>query len=360
MEQDGISVRQRLVLLWTGLLSPAIRFLPGAGARTAGEAGWLSTLAALPAVLALSWGLFRLLRAAPEGEGLFSVFRQVLGGALSRVLGAVYLLWGLFLLSLNTRQCAQRFLSTEYRNGPIFLYIAVLLGMVLWLARGKVAAFARAGEIFYLILTVTLVVVLALAAFQVEAENLLPVWTEDVPGALHAGVSAAAVLGYGVYGAFLAGGVRVEGDRKRVLVWPAVFCLLLSALQLMVVGSFGPALVGRMEQPFFMMVKGIGVQGVFQRFESVVIALWALSDLAFLGILATACCALAKDVLGLREGQKAAWPVAALALVGSVFLFPNAFMLAQVAEKIVVAGNLILGYGAVAVVFFLAKCRRKI
>ena len=35
-----------------------------------------------------------------------------------------------------------------------------------------------------------------------------------------------------------------------------------------------------------MMVKGIGIEGTFQRVESVIIALWVFSDLALLNLLA--------------------------------------------------------------------------
>ena len=51
-------------------------------------------------------------------------------------------------------------------------------------------------------------------------------------------------------------------------------------------GNFGPGLTARMDTPFFMMVKGIGIEGTFQRVESVIIALWVFSDLALLNLLA--------------------------------------------------------------------------
>lgn len=53
MPDDRISLRQLLALLFAALLAPAIGVLPSQTAALAGEAGWLSALAALPVLLGL-------------------------------------------------------------------------------------------------------------------------------------------------------------------------------------------------------------------------------------------------------------------------------------------------------------------
>ena len=60
MPDDRISLRQLLALLFAALLAPAIGVLPSQTAALAGEAGWLSALAALPVLLGLCWVLFAL------------------------------------------------------------------------------------------------------------------------------------------------------------------------------------------------------------------------------------------------------------------------------------------------------------
>lgn len=354
-------MRQLLVLLFVGLLAPAIRVLPGQSAAIAGEAGWLSTLIALPAALGLCWVLFRLLRSLPEGTGLASALQMVWGKLVGKALLIIYLIWGLLLLCTHTRFYGQRFLSTGYENTPLFLFIIVLLGLTLWSAWGKLSAFCRAGEIFYLILSFTLALVLFFALFHVEAENVFPIWTEDAPAALRSSLPALSTLGCGTLGAFLAGAVkRGQKDRRRALWWAAAFCLLLTALQFINMGNFGPHLTKRMESPFFMMVKGIGVEGAFQRVESVVAALWALSDLAFAGGLVFALCAMAQSLLGLKQTRSAAPAVVLAALAGALFLFPNAFLLDRFANTVLTAGNLALGFGVPVLTLLAALAREKL
>lgn len=353
-------MRQLSVLFFVGLLSPAIRVLPSRTAQAAGEAAWLSGLAALPVALLLCWGLFRIMGTLPEGEGLAGGLERLMGRFGGKLLTLIYLLWGLLLLSANARLCGQRFLATGYRNVELPLFVLLLLAAVLWMTRGKFAAFARAGEIFYLVLSITLAAVLLFALFHVEPENVLPIWVEDIPGVGAAALPVLSILGYTVYGAFLSGTVRRrKGDRPRAMWWMTAFCLVLTVLQFINLGNFGPALVARMESPFFMMVKGIGVQGAFQRVESVVVALWVLSDLVFLGILAFSCCTMSRTLFGLQRERSAAIPVVLIGLTGALLLFPDAFSLHWFSDRILFIGNLVLGFAVPAVLLLIALARRR-
>lgn len=359
MEKDQISMRQMMVLLFTALLSPAIRVLPARTAERAGALGWTSTLLALPVLLALCGILSALFRDTPEGTGLGERFQEILGRPLGKGLVALYLLWGLLLLCANTRLFGLRFLSTSYRNAPLGMFIAVLAGLIVWITRKKLAAFARAAEIFYLALALILGGALLFGLSHVELENLFPVGSEELKGVIPAAEPALAMLGYGIFAAFLGGNVtRRPENRGRSMRWAGALCLALTLLQAVCLGNFSPRLAQRMDTPFFMMVKGIGVRGAFERIESLVIALWVLSDLAFLGLLAFSCCAMAQTLFGLRDRRSAALPVGGIALAGALLLFPNAFALAEWMERTVYPGNLLLGFLAPLALLLILRLKK--
>lgn len=363
MSDDHISMRQVLTLLFSALLSPAIRLLPGRTAEAAGTAGWLSSLAALPVLLGLCWVLFALLRPAGETppDGLAGVMVEVFGRPVGKTLCVLYLVWGVFLLCANTRLVALRFLSTSYRNAPLELFIVVLLAVTLWLTLKPVRVLARVGEIFYLALAIGLGAALLFGAFQIRPRNVLPVWVEDVPGILSGVVPVLGLLGYAVFAAFLTGHVRPrEGDRRHVLRWAAVFCVVLTALQLVCLGSFGPGLTVRMESPFFMMVKGIGVEGTFQRVESLFISLWVLSDLALLAFLTGACASLAKATFAYKDRRWGAAVILVAALLGALLLFPDVFLLDKITRWIILPGNLIFGFLLPALTLLTKRLRRQV
>lgn len=356
MEQEKISMRELLALLFAALLCPAVRALP---ARTAGagRGGWLTALLALPVLLLLCGGLLRLLR--QEG-GLSQALRRTLGRGMGTVAAGLYLLWGVVLLCVNLRLFGLRAVSAGYRNAPMPLFMAALLALALWLARRRAGVLVRAGQVFALALALGLGTVLVLGSVQVDPKNVLPVWVEDLPGAAAGTLPVFGVLGNAVYGAFFGESVtRQEGGRKQVFRWAAAVCLTLAALQWVCLGAFGPGLTGRMEAPFFMMVKGVGIEGAFERVEAVIIALWVFADLALLALLLRACCKIAADILPIEERQ-AAWPLAVIVLAGALWLFPNTFLLENWLERVVLPGNLVAGFVLPVGALFLGVLRRRV
>lgn len=355
MDQDRVSLRQLLTLTFAALLSPAIRILPGRTAEIAGEGGWLAAVAALPVLLGLCWVLFALLR----GKGLGQTALEVLGPVLGRVVVALYLLWGLFLLAANARLVALRFLTVSYRNAPLPLFLAALLAITFWLTIKPVRVLARAGEVFYLALAIGLGLSLAMGAFQMDPGRILPLWGEDLPAIGAAALPVLGLLGYMVFAAFL--GDRViprPGGRKKAMGWAVGLCLTLTALQAVCLGNFGPGLSIRMNTPFFMMVKGIGIAGTFQRVESVILALWVLADLALLGLLAAACAAMVRTLLPVQGRKGVALPLVLLALAGALWLFPDAFFLTRTMERAALAGNLVMGFVLPLALLAIKKLRR--
>ena len=346
MTDDRISLRQLLVLAFGGILSPAIRVLPAQTAQQGGAGGWLATLAALPVVLLLCWGLWTLCRFQGAGGGLPYALTHLLGRPAGKAVCFLYLLWGIFLLAANARQCALRFLTISYRNAPMVLFLLSLLGVTFWLVRKPVRAMARAGEVFFFTLAAGLTISLVLGAFQVDSANLLPVWVEDLPDVGRAAVSVLGLAGYLVFAACLGGNVVPENHgRRRVLIWGGGLCLVLTALQVVCLGNFGSGLAMRMDTPFFMMVKGIGFEGTFQRVESVIIALWVLADLALLSLLACACSVLAQTAFAYKERSAGVLPIVLLAAAGAIWLFPDAFVLDAIMEGAALSGSLVLGIG---------------
>lgn len=341
MAQDRISLRQLLTLTFAALLSPAIRILPGRTAQIAGEGGWLATVAALPVLLGLCWVLFALL----NGQGLGQAALHVLGPVAGRVVVALYFIWGLFLLSANARLVALRFLTVSYRNAPLPLFLLALLAITFWLAAKPTRVLARAGEVFYLALAIGLGLSLAMGAFQMEPGRILPIWGEDLPQIGAAALPVLGLLGYVVFAAFLGDRVTPHPNgRRKALKWAVGLCLTLTALQAVCLVNFGPGLSIRMNTPFFMMVKGIGIAGTFQRVESVILALWVLSDLALLGLLASACAAMVHTLVPVQGRKRVVLLLVLLALAGALWLFPDAFFLTRTMEQVALAGNLLAGF----------------
>lgn len=341
MEEDKISRTQLMALLWAGILAPAAELLPALLLPGAGRGAWLAAALAAPVVLAAGWVMGSL--AGPEGlaRGIRALLGRWLGGAVL----LIYIVWGLLLFSLRLRLCAQRLFASGERDGAWWVFLLAVAAAVLWMGRGKLAAFARAGQLFLTALLVTAGVVLLLSLFQGRPERLLPLWWEDARPVIQASLSAAGVMGWGLFLPFLMGSVRDQGENKNWhwLFWGLGGTLLLAASQAVILANLGAGLAGRLENPFFALAKSVGVEGAFQRVEGVVTALWTFADLAMGGILVFALRAVTAELISPKRLGWVPWAAVLLSAAGAVFLFPTLGTGEEWNHRLVPMGNLILG-----------------
>ena len=331
---------QLTALIWAAMLAPAAELLPALTLPAAGKGAWLAPVAAIPLVLLGGGLLGRLSGERGLAGGLKDAFGPVAGGLVL----LLYMVWAEVLLALRLRLCARRLLASGYRDGSLWFFLLAVAAVTLWIGLGKVGAFARTGQLFLTLLLATGAVVLLLSLSRMRLERVLPLWSGDVVPVLWSGVPAAGALGWGIYGAFLLGQVKPKEKRGRWYgrFWGVGGCLLLALSQLIVLGNLGPALAGRLEDPFFALAKSIGVEGAFQRIESVIVALWTLADLTMGAMLLFALRIGAAQLKHtVKEGRVAAVALA-LAVLLALVLFPND-MSERWNREVVPLANLILG-----------------
>ena len=341
MKDDKISRTQLMALLWAGVMAPAAELLPGLLLPGAGKGAWLAVVLAAPLVLVAGW----LLGSLAGRDGLARSVTGLLGRWLGGGVLLLYIIWGLFLLSLRLRLCAQRLLASGERDGALWFFLLSVAAVLLWMGRGKLAAFARAGQLFLTALLLTAGVVLGLSLFQARPERLLPLWWSEAGPVLRAALSAAGVMGWGLFLPFLMGDVRDQGENKNWhwLFWGLGGALLLSAAQAVILGNLGAALAARLDNPFFALAKSVGVEGAFQRVEGVVTALWTFADLTMGGVLVFALRAMTAELLPPKALPWISWTAVVLGTAGALVLFPAAGTAELWNRRLVPAGNLALG-----------------
>lgn len=351
MENGRITAGQLTAAAWAAVLAPTVAVLPGLTARLAGSAGWLAPLVALPAAL----GLIRLLGYLTAGRGFARAIADVLGRPVGSVLTFIYIMWALILAAARLRLSGNRLLFTAQREGGLWLFLVVLAAMAAWLALGKASAFVRSAIVFGRVLALALAVILSLTLLQMRPENLFPVWTQDILPVLKAAVPTLGILCYGVYGAFLWDGQQIVGAEWRA----AGGCVVLSLLPLAVLGNLGAALTAALEDPFLTLSRQVGVQGAFQRVESLVSALWLLGDLALVGLLLWACRRMAEVVLPRCRGTWVTLAGAGIVLLTAGVLFRDALPAQRFEYILAPVGNLVLGAVAPAALCLLQRWKKR-
>lgn len=353
MGEDKISRTQLMALLWAGVMAPAAELLPALLLPGAGKGAWLAVILAAPAVLAAGW----LMGSLAGREGLARSMTGMLGRWAGGAVLLLYMVWGLLLLSLRLRLCARRLFASGERDGALWFFLLAVAAVLLWIGRGKLAAFARAGQIFLAALLATAGVVLLLSLFQGRPERLFPLWWESAVPVARAALSAAGVMGWGLFVPFLMGGVRDQGENKNWhwLFWGLGGVLLLAAAQAVILANLGAGLAGRLENPFFALAKSVGVEGAFQRVEGVVTALWTFADLTMGGILIFAIRAMARELLPEKGLKWIPWAAVLLGTAGALLLFPALGTGEEWNRRLVPIGNLCLGLLLPALLWTLRK-----
>ncbi|MCD7928526.1 MAG: spore germination protein [Oscillospiraceae bacterium] len=353
----SISLRQYLVLLFVALLSPLVKLIPGGLAAQAGTGAWLSALALLPIVLAVVWLAAYLGRSLPENEGLGELLCRALGQRAGRILCGVCGLWLLLLGCLTLRLSVERLTSTIYPNTGMGLFFLAILAVEWWLGKQKLPVLARVGQIFFFAVVLTLVLVLVMGVGSIHLYNVWPVWTQNLPGIAKATVPALGVLGTGVGTLFCFGQVTDRrGGRRLALEWTAALCLTLTVLSFVVLGVFGPAVVQRLQIPFFSLAKEVSVEGAVERLEPLVVTMWVFTDLVLLGLLLRS----ARRALTLAAGseeEQSMTPLLLLVLPGAYLVAGSFFALERSYEMWLLWGDLALFYGMPLAAALIGKCR---
>lgn len=304
MPPKTISCPQLLRVLFVTLLPLGTEVL--AGRLTAsGSAAWLCPLVAGAVVLLLAALLGR--------RGLASPL-ATLGPRWGRVWAGVFLAWGLVLVCAQALRVGIR-IAAPLRASPLLLAAAVLV-LGGYLAAGGLPAFARACGLFAWAVGGGLLFLLVFGAFRLDWSRVLLWGPGDAAGVAPGALTTVAALAAGCYALFLWEDVaREPGDGRPIRRSLGRLFLLLSAAEVLVLGRLGPDLAGQIAHPFFQMASGLGFPGAFQRLEDLLSALWALGDVALLGLLLLAMDRLLAHLLGRQDGGRTWWLTGAALLL---------------------------------------------
>lgn len=274
MKEVRISQEQFGALLWAGALAPIIELLPTVTLPIAGRGAWLASLGAILVLVPFFWRVDRLNGGVLEAK-------QRLGTVVGSVFLIVYLAWMELLLALRLALCARRMLISGERDGSLWFFLVMLTALSLWMAWGDLHSFARAGQLFLTVLVVVGGIVFLLSISEVRPDWVLPIWKEDTIPIVASSVPVAGTILWSMIPMMC---IQAETqDRKNVILWWGVGgCLVIAGMQFIILGNLGSGLAAKVQNPFFMLTKSVGIEGAFQRVESVVSAVWLLADLTLL------------------------------------------------------------------------------
>lgn len=354
MEKAELSVKQYLMLLSVGLMPALVKLVPGHQAVYAGRSAWLGPLASLGPVLLILWLIAVTGARLPEGSGLGDFYCLCLGERLGRLACGISGLWLTVVGCVALRFCGERFVSTIYPDTGLELFFLVLLGLAWWLSRKRLAVTARVGQMFFYGVVAIMALILLLVLGAVRWYRLWPVWTEDVPAVLRAGMDVVNSMSVGMGGLFLFSRIGCRrGGGALALKWAAGWCAVHTLLAVTVMGTFGAKLAGRMQIPFFSLAKEIEPE----RLESVVAAAWVFADVILLCVVLSSARIAFERALG-RELPGLGGALVLVLLPGAYLVAGSSFALEAAYESWEAMGKNVVFLGLPLAALLVGRLRR--
>ena len=341
------------------MVSPLIRQTPG----PAGRSAWLTALLTVPAAALLGRLTGWLLARRRPGEGLGDLLVRSVGPAPGRMLAALFGLWFLCYGGFVLRAGADRFVSAVYPASPVWLFLVVTALLGLPAGLGRLRTLGRFAEVAAPALTAVFALVFLFSAELLDPGELWPLSREDVLRALAAAPGLLNALSVGIYYAFLAGEVDPGGLCRSFSRPLAALCALEALLSAVTVGSFGEGLSGRMNYPFFVLLRNLRVFHLLDRAEALVAAQWVVTDFLLLSSLLHLASGTLR--LALRGSEGEGGPVltllcAAGMLLAGFFCAPTSFALRALGERTIPLVHAVLVFGALPLALGLGILRKKI
>lgn len=318
--QSKLSPRQFVASGFVSALSLQIRRFPHSLCAQAGRGALLAVpLSVLPLAVGLlaAGALFRARRGGVPG-----LLTDLLGAAAARILTGLYGLWFVAYAGFLLRIGAERILTTVYTGAEPWVFVCIMALICALAAAGRLLPIARSAMIFRPLMLITIALIAALTAKDLDLTLLRPLRGTDAAGLWLSALEVASLLSIGFFLGF-AGNTLSRPLRVRDYApWLGVLLGVIALMTLSCIGMFGPELTAGMRYPYFMLVRDLTVLGALERAEPVVIALWFFSDFILISLLLHLAAGNLCFALRLRARRVLA-PLCALAAAAAALALPG-------------------------------------
>ncbi|WP_151736013.1 GerAB/ArcD/ProY family transporter [Paenibacillus tengchongensis] len=249
---------------------------------------WISFIVAGVLALAITYIAAKLSSRYPK-QTLVGLSTAILGKWAGRLIVIPFVLQWFWVMGLILRdEYLFIRLSVLYKT-PAWVIIGTMIAVVLYTVHhGGIEAIGRVSELWGPILMVILALTFGLTFNNLDWTLLLPVYADTGPGAIMNGAFAPlSLLGEAVLLLMLFPFAEKpgKGTRKALLLGVAISGVVLLLGVLWIIMTFGPAVGGRLQFPFFEMVKLVYLMEFIQNMDIFVMAIWLVCIFVKLSIM---------------------------------------------------------------------------
>lgn len=355
-----ISIRQAVFIFLTVIFTPAIRIIPVYTAERAKQAAWLSPVAAIVMLIVLSF-IWQALYKKYQGYSLMEIYSDITGKIIGRILAAVHLVWMVLLTALYVRYFAIRLIGSIYPNISLNIIIISMLAVIVFTLRYGLTTLTRLNEIILPLLLGIFFLLIILMIPNIKLGFLTPISYRSILPILNASIG---IMGLLVYFTFL----FIFGDRisnkdkiKKTGIKISLFLLIVMTATIVVtLGTFSHSVAQRTQFPFLIAVKQISLFNTIERIESVIVALWVISDYILISFLTMCTLHILKFLFKLSDTKPFISIYMIFIYMLSLYIAGSVFEMEELSSIIIIPGNIALGFVLPAIILLIGKIRKKV
>lgn len=355
---NKISLMNALLLCFTALYTPCIRFVTKTSVLTANQAAWLSPVASLIIFCPLLALLCRVMKAF-EGQSLTQIMCRVFGKFVGKTLAALLALWLFILLCLYNKYTGETLTTTVYAGTDTRLILFIMTALTAVIVRGGLPVLSRMSTVLFVIALMQYVILLVLLLIEFKPQNVTPISSLDIGPVLGSIVYPAATFSYITF--FFIFNDQIRFDKKYAGKFVISGTFITSAnmtMILAVLGMFGAGLVNKLKFPFHSAVENISVLEGNSGIKSLFISIWILLEFALISSLAYMVVRLLRELFGLKREVPLLTAVMGFAFVFSDYICSDIFQLIKFSQYITPWFNLSFGLGIPFALYVTAKARK--
>lgn len=357
-DKDKISVKQLLFVFTIIVSSPATRFFTKYAAAKARQAGWVSPVVCILPFIALILMIDSILKRYKD-MSMSDIINTVFGKYLGMLINIIYLLWTVWLLAMYTRYYSERLTSSIYPNINGNVLLILLLIPVAYMLRSGFTVIARMSEVLLPFIGAMLVMLSAFLVGNVRAENILPVYFNDIVPVINAGSAAVGILAYLFLMFFLSDKiVNLKSFRTFGYIAAYVNISSLILLTFITIGVLGSSVTKRAGMPVLTVVKQISLLDTIENIEAIIVAIWIFADFTLISTFFVIALNLIKSIFRLTDIKPLINTLVALIYFLSMGMCNNKFELEEFSNKLLIPMNIILGYIFPTVLFVLTRLKK--
>lgn len=274
VEQGRISSYQTVLMLVNLVSATAIMFVPAVASQMAGRDAWLAPV--LTGALAGIYQAFLIgaMGRRFPGQTLIQYLQTVLNLWPGKIVGFLYLFFFLHTNSLIIREFGELLASTIMPRTPVALFNVIILLLCAYAVRGGLEVLARTIETTIPFVIFSFLVVIVLAARDMNFNNLLPFLENGLMPIIMASQTPFAWLGEViVLTMFLPYLVRPEEGKRCAIAAQIILALLIGSNAFVITAVFGPD-VARLVFPTFSLAREVSTTF---RLDAIAVMVWIIS-----------------------------------------------------------------------------------